>query len=206
MGFFGRFHTKQREGRESVDVESVARELLEPSSFSFIVFEGDHQEAIPDLLGRCGYELLRTGTAAGSPSHLHVHLGRISGADPAVVLKAYRSTPEMTVLLDPEMLIFTLYERELASFCNERSTRAKAALWEPLSETAVLLDFSSEGISRQTWCQGGHPSDDHRDPHPELLSLPNDDGIRAALESAGIAVSTLFSPAPVQVVELREYV
>ncbi|MGV8082307.1 MAG: hypothetical protein AB2L09_01545 [Coriobacteriia bacterium] len=206
MGLFDRFHGKQRESQEAIDVETVARELLEPSSFSFVVFDGDCQSDMPQLLEACGYKLLRAGTATGTPSYLHVNLGRVSGADPTVVLKAHRSTPAMTVLFDPEMLIPTLHERELADFCHSRSTSAKAALWEPLSETAALMEFTSEGICRQTWCQGGRPTDEQRNPHPEILSLPNDQGIRSALKAAGIAVDSLFSPAQVRVVELREYV
>jgi hypothetical protein len=163
MGLLGRFHRKEEKLRPGgFSQEAVVDSVLHPSSFSFVVFRGECSGQLPALLAACRYTVLRAGRIHANPVELHDALGK--GGDRSIVLKAYRSCPDMTVLVDAELVVATACEAELAGFCREWATEAICAVWERISETAWLGEITAQGVQRKTWYEQGAPGQEQVDP------------------------------------------
>ena len=119
-----------------------------------------------------------------------------------MVLKAYWSSPGLTVLIDSEMVISTNAETQLAAFCAKHGAAAVAAVWERVSETAILTEMTGTGVIRRTWYQQGRPFNSQLDPRPEVERSPDPHGLRVALAAWGAPVDDVFAERDVTVVEL----
>jgi hypothetical protein len=215
MGLFDRFRgndertqPKQSSAQGSpkldIDPAAVADSILHPSSFSVVAFAGDHRMYIPGLLAECDYVLLRQGTGHGTPVGLRDALRPGPGTDRSIVLKAFWSSADMTVLIDPEMVLAFLNEDQIVAFCRERATRAVAAVWERVSESAILVEFDGSGKTRHTCYVGRVPEGDQREPRAEMVESPDQHGLRRALGACGFSEEQLFAEAEVTVLELKE--
>ena len=202
MGLLGRFRRKEeRAVPAGFAPEAVADSILHPSSFSLVVFHDDHAGQVPALLAACGYTVLHTGHVHGNPVQLHDALGEVR--DGSIVTKAYWSCPTMTVLIDPEMIVSSASEEQLAAFCRDQETKAVCAVWERVSEPAMLIEIDAAGVRRKTWHErGAHV--EASDPRPEVAASPDDAGLKAGLAATGIDTDLLFSEAEATVVELQE--
>ena len=203
MSWFRKSRRGDSGGAAAIRTENVVDSVMNPTSYSLVLFEGSHGAAIPSLLTECGYEIRRQGASVGTPVELMDGL-RVIGSDPSIVLKAFYSTPEVTVLVEPEMVLLALNRDQLEEFCRVNDTRCAAAVWERVSETAMLLEIDGSGLTHLTWYQSGSPVDDQVDPRPEVASEPDGQGVRAALEAAGWPVDLVFDPATVTVLEIQE--
>lgn len=185
------------------DTADVVEGIMDTSSFSIVAFRGDHGASMPDLLSACGYSQEREWKARGNPAGLSDAFHALAGRDDTVTLKAYWSSPEVTVLIDPEVVISSGLEEQLTAFCAHQGTSATVVMWERVSETAILTEMAGTGVVRRTWYQQGRPFDSQKDPRPELKKSPDARGLRAALAACGLPVGRLFADTDVTVLELR---
>jgi hypothetical protein len=204
MGWLDRLRGKPAPRPYRVDTAAVADSVLHPSSFSLVVFDGDHSAEIPDLLAACGYQILDRAATHGTPIDLMERLGAIRGPNRSIVSKAYWASPRVTVLVDPEMIVSSARDEQLINFCREHNTMAWAALWERVSETAILTEISGDGILRQTWYERGAPLATQLAPRAEVASSPDGAGLRAAMAACGVPVDDVFADVAVTVLELQE--
>ena len=159
--------------------ERIGHMFERPSSFSFLLFEGDMVPHIPSLLETCGYRILRIGKVSGE--FLQVYSGANQlGPDKSVVLKAAYQTGWHTVLIEPEMVFAALFEKQLLEFCKARATNAMVVTWERVSETVMLAEFKAEGKTRSTWfCQGRE--EEKLSPHMAIVESPDSTGLLKAI-------------------------
>jgi hypothetical protein len=203
MSWFGKKRRKESVDLSWIDGDAVADSILHPSSFSLIVFRGNLGGAMEALLTRCDYTILREGDARGDPVELGITLEQ-TDSPKNVVLKAYWASPQMTVLIDPEMVVASGSDEQLAAFCADFGTPAVAAVWERVSSTAILTEIGTEGITRQTWYEQGHALNAQINPRDELAQSPDQHGLRMAMAAAGVDVDEVFAERDVVVLELRE--
>ena len=204
MGLFDRLRHKEVSSPAAIDTDAVVDSILNPSSFSLLVFSGDHAESMHDFLSSCAYVPLRARRARGTPVSLHDALAGPRGPNNSIVMKALRSMPEITMLVDPEMVLSAGSEQKVAAFCAQHGTDAIGVLWERVSESAILTEVTGEGVKRRTWYERGQPLGAQLDPRPEVERSPDADGLRMALAACGLPVDELFAEADVTVLELRE--
>jgi hypothetical protein len=204
MGWLDRLRRSPAQRPFQVDAAAAADSVLHPSSFSLVVFTSDQRDGIPGLLASCGYQILRQGAGSGGPVELMDSLAGVSGPDRNVVLKAYWASSNLTVLIDPEMIVSSAQDQQLVDFCRERGTTAWAALWERVSETAMLTEVAGDGVLRRTWYERGAPCGEQLDPRLEIAESPDGAGVRAAMAAAGVPPDQVFSNVDVTVLELQE--
>ena len=148
--------------------------------------------------------MLRSTTEhRGSFSDLYADLSH-DGDDRHVVRKAWFRASGYTVLVDPEMVLFTETER-LAEISRKAGGAVIAAIWERGSETVILAELGPEGLRRQSsYCQGIANDDEHRGGHPQLAENPTREGLLAALAVYGLRDEAMFGHVEATVVELQE--
>lgn len=174
--------------------------LVHPDSFGALFFSGDVLPAVPALLQRCGFQVLGQSSAAGAWDTIYASLT----ADETVLAKAAFQSGRWTVLLDPDLELFT-EEHALAAFCSECNCRALGALWESDLQELVLSEFNAAGLRRQTMWENGQPeADGQREPRPEIEADPTFTGLLAALVSAGAPDLTTLGPVEAVVWQLDE--
>lgn len=171
-----------------------------PDSFGVLYFSGDVLEGVPALLQRCGFQVLGHTAAHGTWSEIYGQLM----ADETVLTKAAFTAGRWTVLLDPDLELYT-EEHALSAFCSEFDCRALATLWESDRQEIVLSEFNAAGLRRQTmWERGEADADGQRDPRAEIEANPTFAGLLAALEAAGAPSLTTLGVVDATVWQLED--
>jgi hypothetical protein len=174
-----------------------------PVSFSLVLFVGDHLGAVPELLAKCGYQLLEQTTVTASPSEIYSDLPDPSGPQNTIVFKAAYSHDGFTVLMEPEMVLLTEPE-PLIQFCVNRHTRLVCVLWERVTETAGLVEVTESGVSREAWYLAGSASQPPKNPPQALTSRPDATGLSNSLVDLGFPKALLTDEVSAARFKLKE--
>jgi len=192
----------------TLDRKRLSHAFERPPSFSVLIFQGHAGTHIPELLEACNYQIVRVGKAHGSVTSLHSQMGMPRVPNNSIVYKGYFSIPGFTVLLEPEMVLLTWGEA-LAQFCRRFETKILIGIWERVSETAAIVEFDRNGLTRRTWYCQGSPSEQPEqqiNPRSALMARPDSEGLKLALKESGIPVEQVFREVEITAYELTQKV
>jgi len=175
--------------------------LNREESFSLVIFEGDVEGELAALLDALGYRQVASGRARLPVRELS---WRLAGASTRTeVQKAIFRHGGHTVLMDPEMVVAELGTEHIKRLCSRHSIAAISVIWERVSETVFVREWTSTGEIRETYLEGGAvPEDAPKPAHSILVRQPNPTGVRALLRGRGIPREVLTAEVQATVVVL----
>ena len=121
-----------------------------------------------------------------------------------MVSKAAFEVAGHTFLLEPEMILAATHQDQLVQFAKDFNCRIIAAAWERVSESAMLLVFTADGLQSQTWYCEGKPEGEQINPQPTLANSPNHQGLIAAIRELGVPLDVLDNTVSATMYELQE--
>ena len=163
-----------------------------PGSFSFLIFEGDVREAIPEFLRSCEYTVVEATPVSGPFGEVYDSIATPQGTANEVVSKVAYPIWKRTVLIDPEMVMLSLNRKEIAAFCRSKQTRAIGVIWERFSETIMLELHGQEGLQSSTTLIADVPQEGNMAPNLVLLGDPTLETLLRVLRQMGVSIEQLF--------------
>ena len=173
------------------------------ASFSLIHFRGNVLEALPQLLDGCGYRPVENATLAGPFEEVYWSLQDAEDPETPTMRKAAYLVPGGTVLMDPEMVIGFSHADVLQQFCVDTGSVAVVALWERVSESALVLTVTSAGVRSRTFLIRGQPEGEQVAPNANLAASPDATGVRQVMASLAIPVDSVFGNVEAWGIELH---
>ena len=170
--------------------------LQRPASFSVFIVEGVSPAVVHTWLQHSGWVLAEQAPLKAPFAELvarTAHQKKL-GRRRWEVLKATWPAAGCTVLLDPEMVIFT-DEPKVGALCAQHHTRAFAVLWERVSRTLVATQFNAQGVERQSMFVGGALTRQRGGGFPNMHGEDPQE-LFTVLRNAGLAVEELLGGAP----------
>jgi hypothetical protein len=173
-------------------------------SFSLIYFAGMPQDALPELLVRCGYSII--GDTQYNAPFLQVlnSIERVEGPHRNIVRKAaYRMSGGM-VLLDPEMVVAFNHAEAIARLCAEYRADAFVAVWERVSETVLARHIGANGVLANVVVVKGTLEGTPINPPAGIVSAPGPASLRDFLATAGARPDEMFGSVSARLFKLDE--
>lgn len=184
--------------------DRTTRAFERPPSFSFIYFDAQVLGAIPDLLLKCGYRPLGSAQFRAPFQEAYWALEPIEEPDNTIVHKGAFLVTGGTVLLDPEMVIGHSNEEQVRAFCDVHSATATVIIWERVSETVAYLEITPDGRASSTLLIRGEPEGPQVAPRQSLRRKPDPEGLRDALQAAGVPCEEVFGEVDLWALKLDE--
>jgi len=188
----------------NLDPERIKTMSQRPHSLSFVAFTEKVLLGIPRLLGDCKYVVITSTQVQDTPAKLYVSCEGPRGPNNAIAYKAAFEAAGHTFLLEPEMILAATNQDQLIRFAKQFNCRIIAASWERVSESAMLLVFTGDGLQSQTWYCEGKPEGEQINPHPTLANSPDHQGLIAAIRQLGVPMDVLANAVRPTMYQLQE--
>jgi len=167
------------------------------SSFSLLVLEGAVTNKLENLLRKQEYKIVSRKSVEDRFLALCDSLESVE-EQRDIVRKAILTVKDYTILMDPEMVLFTNMEDDLRALSERLAIKVYSCLWERVSRTVVFLKIDRGGIVEKTMIVPGQKITDNVNPNRTIMKEPNCQGLIKAMSEAGLPVGEIFGPDTVQ--------